>query len=239
MSIISSISSRIIIAAALTLLIPLPTYAQSATSHTKPPKPDLHAGGANPSSIPNDATTEVTLPGFHLAGARVETGPQCSIVSPPIVTDNEIKMNIKGTRKVDDEEDKCDLVVHTAGGKASTWIVIELTEAQQQAQSAREKSEEQAKAEAFIAKAGKSWRLKFAGGVAETYTSTGENQDAMPTFRKSGGESVRIAIANDNTVLILESNCMRSGKLIGNEVKDGKSQGECAPAGSWTATVVR
>lgn len=180
MSIISSISSRIIIAAALTLLIPLPTYAQSATSHTKPPKPDLHAGGANPSSIPNDATTEVTLPGFHLAGARVETGPQCSIVSPPIVTDNEIKMNIKGTRKVDDEEDKCDLVVHTAGGKASTWIVIELTEAQQQAQSAREKSEEQAKAEAFIAKAGKSWRLKFAGGVAETYTSTGENQDAMP-----------------------------------------------------------
>jgi hypothetical protein len=211
----------------LVLSAPLLTLAQATGSHSKLAKPDLHAGGANPSAISNDASTEVTLPGFHLA-----------VVSPPVVSDNEIKMNIKGTRKVDDDEDKCDLIVHTAGGTASTWIVVEFTEAQQEVRSAREKSQNQAKGEAFIARSGKSWRLKFAGGATETYTSTGTNEDAMPTFQKSGGDSVRIAVANDNTVLIIDSGCMRSGKLIGNEVKDGKSQGECAPAGSWTATVV-
>jgi hypothetical protein len=231
-------SAFVAVAAMLVLTCPAIVSAQAVAPHPKLLKPDLHAGGVNPSSIPNDATTDVTLPGFHLAGAHIATGAQCSLAAPPIVSDNEIKMKLKGTRKVEDNEDKCDLIVHTAGGTASTWIVVELTEDQQQVQTAREKSEEQSKAEAFIAKSGKSWHLKFAGGASETYTATGENQDAMPTFQKSAGASVRIAVSNDNTVLILDSSCMRSGKLVGTEVKDGKSQGDCTPAGSWTATVV-
>ena len=95
----------------------------------KPPKPDLHAGGAAPSSIPNDATTLVTLPGFHFTGAQIETGNICAVVSYQVVSDNKIEMRIKGQRPVTEKESQCTITVRTAGGAASTWIVVELTEA--------------------------------------------------------------------------------------------------------------
>ena len=62
-------------AALLVLLAPRPGAAQAAGAHSKPPEPNVHGGGAKPSSIPNDATTEVTLPGFHLTGAHLNPAP--------------------------------------------------------------------------------------------------------------------------------------------------------------------
>ncbi len=224
-------------AAMFMLLSPCATFAQTSGSSAKAPKPDLHAGGASPSSIPNHAVTVVTLPGFHLTGARIITEKTCKVVSYQVVSDNEIKMNIEGTRTVDDKDDTCTLEVRTPAGSASTWIVVELTDAEQEQVKERERTEGDAKAQAFIAKSGKAWHLTFAGGAVEAYTSTGANDDAMPMFHNAAGDEVKIAVADDGTVMILEQGCMRSGKLIGTQVKNGQSQGECAPAGSFTATV--
>jgi hypothetical protein len=94
-----------------------------------------------------------------------------------------------------------------------------------------------AKAQAFIAKAGKAWHLMFASGATETYSSAGANDDAMPIFHNAAGVEVKIAVSDDGTAMIIEQGCMRSGKLAGNQVKNGQSRGECSPAGEWTATV--
>lgn len=223
--------------AMLALLNPCLAPGQAGSS-AKGPKPDLHAGGANPSSIPNHAVTVVTLPGFHLTGARIVTGKICKVVSYEVVSDSEIKMNIEGTRTVDDEDDTCTLEVRTPAGSASTWIVVELTDAEQQQVKVREQAAGQAKAQAFIARAGKTWHLTFANGATETYSSTGADADNMLIFHNNGGGDVKIAVSDDGNVIIIEPGCIRSGKLADNQVKNGQSQGECAPAGEWTATVV-
>jgi len=211
--------------------------AALAQSAAKPPKPDLHAGGARPSAIPNGVTTEVLLPGFHLSGAQVDVGPICKLDSYKVASDTEIRMQIRATRKIEDKEDTCDINVRTAGGKASTWIVVDFTEAEQAEVDARQHSEDRQKAAAFQNRSGKTWHLTFAGGATVTYSSTGANPDGMPTFQSSSGTSVQIAVTNDNRVTFLESGCMRSGTLVGNKVSNGQSMGQCSPSGSWTATM--
>lgn len=208
-----------------------------APSSAKGPKPDLHGGGAHPSEIPNDAVTVVTLPGFHLTGAKIETGSVCKAVSYEVVSDNEIKMNIEGTRTVDDKDGTCYLYVRTPAGSASTWIVIDLTDAQQKVVDARQKAEGKAKAAALLKRAGTAWHLTFANGMAETYSSAGADADSMPIFHNGAGAEVKIAVSDDGNVVIIEPGCMRTGKLADNQVKNGQSQGDCTPAGSWTATV--
>lgn len=219
------------------LLSPCAAFAQAGGSSAKTPKPDLHAGGASPSTIPNDAVTVVTLPGTHLTGARIVTGKICKVVTYEVVSDNEIRMSIRGTRTVDDKDDTCALEVLTAAGSASTWIAVDLTDAEQEQVKAREQAEGSSKAQAFVAKAGKTWHLTFSNGATETYSSVGAGSDSMPTFHNAAGDEVKIAVSDDGTVMIIEPGCMRSGKLTGVQVKNGQSQGDCTPAGPWTATV--
>ncbi|HEY1806166.1 MAG TPA: hypothetical protein VGG45_16960 [Terracidiphilus sp.] len=213
--------------------------AQASGAKAKPPAPDLHAGGAQPSSIPNDAETVVTLPGFHLSGANVTLHGVCKLVSYKVDSDNEIKMTITGARSIEDKDDTCSMAVKTVGGQASTWIVVELTDAQQQEQKAEQDAAGKAKAESFLSRSGKKWNLQFAGGTTAAYTSTGASPDGMPTFDDGAGNQVQIAVSDDGTVTMIESGCIRSGKLVGTEVKNGQSMGQCTPPGTWTATVER
>ena len=222
----------------LMLLILSLAFVRGNGSSAKEPSPNLHRGGINPSTIPNDAVTLVTLPGYHLAGAHLKTDPICEVVSYQS-TDDEIKIKMKGTRTVDDKDDLCTIEVRTPGGMASTWIVVELTDAQQEEQRSRQYAEDKAKAEAFTNRAGKTWRLSFANGSSDTYTSTGANPDSVPTFQNSAGGEVKLTVSNDNSVTIIEPGCLRTGTLMGTQVKNGQSQGQCTPSGSWTATVVR
>ena len=204
---------------------------------SKPPKPDLHAGGPQPSLIPNDEVTEVVLPGLHLTGAKLDGDRNCKVVSYEVSSDKEIRMKIKGTRAVDESEEACYIKVSTAGGSATFWIVVELTEAQQAIADAHKRAAEAANASAFQSRSGKTWKLHFAGGASETYTLTGNNPDGMPTFQSNSGAEAQIAVSKDNMVTIIGTGCMRFGKLVGSEVKNGESRGDCNPPGSWTATV--
>ncbi len=129
--------------------------------------------------------------------------------------------------------------MRTAAGSASTWVVVDLTPDQEEQRKAHEHSENEAKAAAFVGRSGKSWLLKFANGSTVTYTSTGVDPDGMPEFQFGSGGTARIAVANDNKVMVLEGSCIRSGTLTGSQVKDGTSMGECTPAGNWTGTVTR
>jgi len=226
-------------AAIVVLSVLISTLSAAQGPQAKPPKPDLHAGGPTPSAIPNGATTDVTLPGFHLAGAHVDAGPICKIESYQVASDQEIRMKIKGTRSVDHKDNACWITVRTPGGTARLWIVVDYTEEEQAAVDAKQRSDDQKNATAFQNRSGKAWRLTFAGNVHESYIATGADPDGMPTFQTSSGASVQIAVSNNNKVMIVESGCMRSGDLNGNEVKNGQSMGECKPSGAWTATVER
>ncbi|HVT96716.1 MAG TPA: hypothetical protein VHE33_04365, partial [Acidobacteriaceae bacterium] len=206
--------------------------------HASAQKPDLHAGGAQPSEIPNHETTEVLLPGYNLTGAKVTTDPICHIVSQ-VATDREIRMKIEGTRKIDDPDDKCSLFVTTPKGKAATWIVVDLTDEESEQQKTQERATETAKGAEFVARSGKSWKLIFAGGGKATYTVSDEVDDGMPLFKSSGGGTAKIMVSNDGTVSILETGCIRTGKVTGNTVKNGQSLGTCSPPGAWTGVVER
>ena len=201
-------------------------------------KPDLHAGGVQPSEIPNHETTDVTLPGLNLTGARVTSEDACRIVSQE-ATDREIRMKIEGTRKVEDTDGRCSLFVTTPKGKASTWIMVDLTDEEAEQQNTQQRAAEQAKGAEFVARSGKSWKLTFAGGGTATYTVSGEVDDGMPLFRSSAGGTAKIMVSNDGTVMILDSECVRTGKVVGNAVKNGESRGNCSPAGTWTGVVER
>ena len=227
------------IAAGLIHSLCSPVVAQSGAQRTKAPKPDLRAGGPSPSEIANDVETEVTLPGFHLTGAHVVTEPLCQLVSYQVVSDNEIRMKLKGTRSVDDKESQCGISVRTSGGSDSTWVVVDLTPDQEQERATHQRQQDQSKAAAFVDRSGKSWLLKFAGGATLTYTASSESADGMPEFQSSTGARAQIAVSNDSKVMIVEGGCMRSGTLTGAEVKNGTSMGDCTPSGNWTATVTR
>ena len=97
----------------LTLAICLLALAShSARSQPAKPAPDLHAGGPSPSLIPNHETTEVTLPGLHLAGTTLTVDGACTLQSFQVVSDTAIKMKLHGNRVISDKEDGCFLHVH-------------------------------------------------------------------------------------------------------------------------------
>src|SRR5262249_48366278 len=104
--------------------------AQGTGAKAKPHAPDLHAGGFSPSEIANDAKTEVSLPGYYLTGAKLETDHLCKVVSYDVVSDRQIKITFQGTRKLEDDDGDCVVTVRTPGGKASSWIAVNFTDDQ-------------------------------------------------------------------------------------------------------------
>jgi hypothetical protein len=201
-------------------------------------KPDLHAGGASPSSLPNHETTKVTLPGFHLAGATLTVSGACSLVSYT-AAENQIVMSLKGERTVADHDGNCNLMVKNAAGTASTWVIVELTDEEQQQANAAERTADQKKAQQVVARSGSEWTLHFASGETATYAVKPSTEPGVPLFGDGSGQEFKILVANDGTVLILnsESGCYRSGKLVQGRVADGISGPGCQPAGAWTATM--
>ena len=199
-------------------------------------KPDLHAGGAKPSSLPNHETTLVTLPGFHLAGATVTVTGVCSLKSYKVVSDTQITMMIEGHRAIDEKEDGCFLTVHQGSLSAGTYVIVDLTEAEWNEKHARERAHDQAQGEEYVAQLGKQWILHYANGTSETFTVQPiEDGSLVPEFKSTSGGTAKILTTRDNTVMMVIDQCMRSGTLANGQVKDGTSRGICKPDGAWTA----
>lgn len=200
-------------------------------------RPNLHGGGAKPSEIPNHETTTVTLPGFHLSGAKVTLDGPCRLASYEVVSDNEIRMQIQGALTIDDAESQCGIHVKTAAGSAATWIVVALTDDEQRQKEAKQVERNRAKAMAMLARSGRRWDIRFADGAADTYNSKGMDPDGMPLFLNRAGQEVKLAVRDDNTVFIIEDRCVRGGTLLDGQVKNGTSMEGCPHPGTWTATV--
>jgi hypothetical protein len=199
------------------------------------PKPDLHAGGAKPTELLNHETTTVTLPGYHLTGTTVTVSGECTLKSYKVVSDSEITMEIEGNRGVDDKDDACYLQVHQGTYEAHTWVTVALTEDEQNEKSAKQKSEDQANGEAYVAHLGKEWTLHFADGSSDTFTAQPAASGELPDFVDSNGTTAKIATTDGGKVMVILGTCMRSGTLVDGRVKDGTAIGDCKPAGSWTA----
>lgn len=200
-------------------------------------KPDLHAGGAQPSLIENHKTTKVVLPGYHLAGATLTVDGACSLVSYE-ASENQIVMQVAANRATTDRDGFCNLHVKNAAGSASTWVEVGLTEQEQADQNSTDKSVDRQKAAEFMARSGSEWTLHFAEGGTATYKlKVGEGEPGVTVFADDHGHEVKIMVANDSTVLIVpsEGGCYRTGKLVGGRVTNGTSGGECKPGGNWTA----
>ena len=80
---------------------------------------------------------------------------------------------------------------------------MELTDAQQEEQTKRQRADERAKGQAFVDRAGKAWRFHYAGGTTEIYKTTGLNEERMPTFPNGAGTTVRLTVTNDDTVTMI------------------------------------
>ena len=200
-------------------------------------KPDLHAGGAQPSLIENHKTTKVVLPGYHLAGATLAVDGACSLVSYS-ASENEIVMQLAANRAVTDHDGYCNLHVKNAAGSSSTWVEVGLAEQEQADQNSTDRSVEREKAAEFMARSGSEWTLHFADGGKMTYRlKPGAYEPGVTVFADDEGNKVKIMVANDATVLIVptEGGCYRTGKLVGGRVTNGTSGGECKPGGNWTA----
>ena len=202
-------------------------------------KPDLHAGGAKPSTIPNHETTLVTLPGFHLAGATVTVSGVCNLKSYKVVGDTQITMMIEGNRQIPDKEDGCFLKVSHGAASANTYVVVDLTQTEWDQKNTQDRAADKAKGEAFLARSGKQWTIHYADGSSEIYTVQPADPGQLPDFQTASGATIKIAVTSDNSVMVVAEGCMRSGTLLNGQVKDGKSMGTCKPAGSWTAQVAK
>jgi hypothetical protein len=220
---------------AATLLLCAAAAQSPAQSSTI--KPDLHAGGAKPSTIPNHETTLVTLPGVHLTGSTVTVSGVCTLKSYKIVGDTQIAMMIEGNRQIPDKEDGCFLKVSHGAASASTYVVVDLTHAEWDQKTTQDRAANKAKGEAFLARSGKQWTIHYADGSSETYTVQPADPGQLPDFKTASGATIKIAVTDDNSVMVVAEGCMRSGTLLSGQVKDGKSMGNCKPAGSWTAQV--
>jgi hypothetical protein len=163
------------------------------------------------------------------------TGDVCSLKSYKVVSDSQIQMTIEAHRALDAKEDGCFLHVHKGSFEDSTYVVVDLTEAEWNEKHSKERSDDKAKGEAYMAGLGKQWVVHYTDGSSETYTAqpaTAEGE--LPDFTSSRGSTAKIMISDGTKVMIMAGNCMRSGTMTGNQVKNGTSMGECKPAGAWT-----
>jgi hypothetical protein len=199
-------------------------------------KPDLHAGGAQPSEIENHKMTKVVLPGYHMAGATLTVDGACTLASYT-AAENQIVMSLAANRVVTDRDGYCNLHVKTKAGSASTWVIVGLTDEEQAKQDSTDRSAEREKAAQFMARSGSEWTLHFAGGGKMTYKLKPNADPGVTIFTDDAGNEAKIMVANDATVLIVPSDggCYRTGKLVSGRVKDGTSGGDCKPGGNWTA----
>jgi hypothetical protein len=200
-------------------------------------KPDLHAGGAQPSMIENHKTTKVVLPGYHLMGATLTVDGACSLVSYS-ADENQIVMQLAADRATTDHDGYCNLHVKNAAGSSSTWVEVGFSEQEQTDRNSTDKSAERQKAAEIMARSGNEWTLHFVEGGKTTYRlKPGAYEPGVTVFADDAGHEVKIMVANDATVLIVpsEGGCYRTGKLESGRVKNGTSGGECKPGGNWTA----
>lgn len=199
-------------------------------------KPDLHAGGAQPSEIANHKTAQVTLPGHYLAGATLTVDGACRL-EDYTAAENQIVMTVTGNRAANDHDGYCNLHVKTAAGKVSTWIIVDLTDDEVAQQNATDRSAEREKAAQFMARSGSEWTLHFTDGGAITYKLKRDSDPGVTTFTDGAGNDAKIMVANDSTVMIVpsEGGCYRTGKLANGRVTNGTSAGNCRPGGNWTA----
>ncbi|MBS1800383.1 MAG: hypothetical protein JSS95_11195 [Acidobacteria bacterium] len=199
-------------------------------------KPDLRAGGPNPSSIPNHQTAKVVLPGYYLAGAQFTVDGSCTLVSYT-ASDRQIVMMLTGNRPIADGEGYCNLHVKTAAGHADAWMIVDFTGREQELIKKNARAAEREHTRAFLARSGSRWTLHFQDGSTDTYTSKPDSEPGLAAFSDGAGNEVKIAVGNDNTVTILSAQCWRTGTLSSGRVANGRSNGACAPPGPWTATM--
>lgn len=221
-----------------TLLLTL-TFAAASTAviAQDAPAPDLHAGGATPSAVPNHDTTEVILPGLHLTGTTVTVTGVCTLASSQVVSDTEIRVKITGNRTLDDKDNSCSLQVHQGDKQASTSIVVNLTDSEQHQQDANKATADKAKADAYMATLGTRWTIKYGDGKSETLTIQPAEPGEVPDFSSNRGGTAKVMINGGNKVMIIANECILSGTITpDNKVEDGKVMaGNCPHPGAWTA----
>jgi hypothetical protein len=148
-------------------------------------------------------------------------------------------MMIESHRQIEDTEDGCFLKVSHGAPSSSTYVILDLTEAEWKEKHAKESADDKAKGEAYMAGLGKQWTLHYSDGSSDTFKVQSADPGELPEFQSASGVTAKIMTTKDNKVMIITGTCMRSGSFINNQVKDGTSMGTCKPAGSWTAQMER
>lgn len=199
-------------------------------------KPDLHGTGADPSAIPNHATTTVTKDGARLAGTTITADGACRLVSYK-TSESLITMVFEANRALDHDE-YCNYHVTNRYGTASSWIVVKYTDDEQNQIAAEQRAAGEKKAAEVQARSGNEWTVHLSDGQTMRYTlKPGEGEPGVAVFADNEGREIKILVADDSTVLFIpaERGCYRTGKLVNGKVVNGVSGEACTPGGTWTA----
>ena len=198
------------------------------------PPPDLHAGGASPSLIPNHEVTEVKLPGYNLAGITLTVSGVCTLESYEVIG-NAIHMKLKGNRTITDPDGYCNLNLARGKQHAATWLIVGLTDEEQAQQDSNQRDANRAKAATYISGLGSQWTLHYSDGSSEVFRAQpAGNPGELPEFTSSSGTITKILVSKDNKVMIMADSCLLYGTLSGSQVKDGTFRGDCKHSGVWT-----
>jgi hypothetical protein len=93
-----------------------------------------------------------------------------------------------------------------------------------------------AKAADAPATLGTKWTLHYADGATEVLTIQHADPGQDPDFSSNRGGTAKVMINGGNKVMIIANNCILSGTIVDNQVKDGKVMaGDCPHPGAWTA----
>jgi hypothetical protein len=83
---------------------------------------------------------------------------------------------------------------------------------------------------------GTKWTLHYADGTTEVLTIQRAEPGQDPDFSSNHGGTAKIMINGGNKVMIVANDCILSGTITDNQVKDGKVMaGDCPHPGAWTA----
>ena len=200
-------------------------------------KPEVRTGEVKPVALENHSTTQVLLPGAHLAGAVVTVHGACSL-GTYTTSAEQIVMSVTSNRAVTDKDGMCYLHVKNAAGYATAWVPVKLTSAETAKVEAAKQATNLKRAEDVMARSGNEWTMHFAKGGSDTYKrKPASGGPEVPVFADKAGHEVKIIVSDSSTVLILPNvgRCYLTGKLVDGRVMDGMSSGSCKQGGPWTA----
>lgn len=198
-------------------------------------KPDFKLFSIHPKYLVNHTTTTVHWVGTHFAGVQLTDRGVCKMLSYTS-TDTEIVMKIQAERPLTDKLGYCNLYLHNRFGSNDSWVMVNFTSEDEKQIKSADLARNVREIKREMSRAGSQWTLHYANGSTSVLQAEPPNQFGTVPFHDDHGAKITIIVMDDGqTLLEFPNDCRRLGTLHNGRVANGRSFGNCSPAGAWTA----